>query len=125
MARLPSDSLQNRRTQLRTVSKIIPENDRDVFHDPSEESGYYNSSSPERSWQRDRSVSPATSHGSAGNSLAMTSATGKKGPPSTSALQSQETSSSSPSKASSNYSGLLGPLKQARKPAIKESVAHK
>lgn len=80
MTRVPSDSLslQSRRTQLRNVSKIVPEND--VFHDPSEDSGYYNSSSPERSYPRDRSVSPATSHGS-GTTLSMNITAGKKGPP--------------------------------------------
>lgn len=62
MSRVPSDNftVRNQRAQLRPLSRISPEND--LFGDPSDESTF--NSSPDRSY-KERSASPATSHGSA------------------------------------------------------------
>ena len=82
MSRIPSDTLTIRttRSQLRTVNKSVPEDD--IFNDR-DDSTHFSNSSPDRSYG-DRSVSPATSHGSlpsgAVTSTTMTAA-GKKGPP--------------------------------------------
>lgn len=64
MSRVPSDNhaVRNQRAQLRPLSRISPEND--LFSDPSDESTFNSNSSPDRSY-KERSASPATSHGSA------------------------------------------------------------
>ncbi len=72
LSRLPSDSLAIRTTkaQLRNVDQTVPEHD--VFQD---DSPFYSNSSPESYAYGERSVSPATSHGSGGATSL------KKGPP--------------------------------------------
>lgn len=77
LSRIPSDSLTIRttRSNLRAVDSAITETN--VFNDH-EDSTFESNSSPDRSYG-DRSVSPATSHGSFVN-LTVTS-TLKKGPP--------------------------------------------
>ena len=77
LSRIPSDSLTIRttRSNLRTVDPAIAESN--VFNDH-EDSNFESNSSPDRSYG-ERSVSPATSHGSFPN-LTATS-TVKKGPP--------------------------------------------
>jgi hypothetical protein len=74
LSRIPSDSLTIRttRSNLRTVDPAMAENN--IFHDQ-EDSALESNSSPDRSYG-ERSVSPATSHGSFAN---LSSA--KKGPP--------------------------------------------
>ena len=64
MSRVPSNNftVRNQRAQLRPLSTISPEND--LFSDPSDESNFNSNSSPDRSY-KERSASPATSHGSA------------------------------------------------------------
>lgn len=64
VSRVPSDNftVRNQRAQLRPLSRISPEND--LFSDPSDESTFNSNSSPDRSY-KERSASPATSHGSA------------------------------------------------------------
>jgi hypothetical protein len=77
LSRIPSDSLTIRttRSNLRAVDPAIAEGN--VFNDH-EDSPFESNSSPDRSYG-DRSVSPATSHGSFAN---LTNAsTVKKGPP--------------------------------------------
>jgi hypothetical protein len=77
LSRIPSDSLTIRttRSNLRTVDPAIPEGN--VFNDH-EDSPFEGNSSPDRSYE-DRSVSPATSHGSFAN--LTNAAAAKKGPP--------------------------------------------
>lgn len=77
LSRIPSDSLTIRttRSNLRTVDPAITEGN--IFNDH-EESTLESNSSPDRSYG-DRSVSPATSHGSFAN--LTNAATVKKGPP--------------------------------------------
>ena len=64
LSRVPSDNLavRNQRSQLRPISRVTTDND--LFNDPSEESAYYSNSSPDQPY-KERSASPATSHGSA------------------------------------------------------------
>ena len=64
VSRVPSDNfaVRNQRAQLRPLSRISPDND--LFNDPSDESTFNSNSSPDRSY-KERSASPATSHGSA------------------------------------------------------------
>lgn len=64
VSRVPSDNLivRNQRAQLRPLARATPEND--LFSDPSDVSTFNSNSSPDRSYM-ERSVSPATSHGSA------------------------------------------------------------
>ena len=64
VSRAPSDNItvRNQRAQLRPLSRISPEND--LFSDPSDASTFNSNSSPDRSY-KERSASPATSHGSA------------------------------------------------------------
>lgn len=65
------------RAQLRPTNRV---NTSDVFGDPSDDSTL-NSGSPDRSYSA-RSVSPATSHGSAGAAVTLSATTnGRKGPP--------------------------------------------
>ena len=61
VSRAPSNTVtvRNQRAQLRPSSRVNPDND--LFSDPSDESTF---SSPDRSY-KERSASPATSHGSA------------------------------------------------------------
>ena len=63
VSRAPSDNytVRNQRAQLRPLSRISPDND--LFSDPSDESTFNSNSSPDRSY-KERSASPATSHGS-------------------------------------------------------------
>ena len=63
VSRVPSDNLtvRNQRSQLRPLSRVTPEND--SFNEPSDDSTFHSNSSPERSY-KERSASPATSHGS-------------------------------------------------------------
>jgi hypothetical protein len=77
LSRIPSDSLTIRttRSNLRTVDPAIAESN--IFHDQ-EDSTLESNSSPDRSYG-ERSVSPATSHGSFAN--LSTASTAKKGPP--------------------------------------------
>jgi hypothetical protein len=77
LSRIPSDSLtiRTKRSNLRTVDPTIAESN--VFNDH-EDSTFESNSSPDQSYG-DRSVSPATSHGSFVN--LTTSSTLKKGPP--------------------------------------------
>ena len=67
VSRAPSNNftVRNQRAQLRPLSRISPDND--LFSDPSDESTFNSNSSPDRSC-KERSASPATSHGSAGPS---------------------------------------------------------
>ena len=62
VSRVPSNNItvRNQRAQLRPLSRISPDND--LFSDPSDESTF--NSSPDQSY-KERSASPATSHGSA------------------------------------------------------------
>ncbi|KAL2038453.1 hypothetical protein N7G274_008792 [Stereocaulon virgatum] len=64
VSRVPSDNLivRNQRAQLRPLARATPEND--LLSDPSDVSTFNSNSSPDRSYM-ERSVSPATSHGSA------------------------------------------------------------
>lgn len=64
VSRVPSDNLavRNQRNQLRPLSRVTADNE--PFSDPSDESTFHSSSSPDRSY-KERSASPATSHGSA------------------------------------------------------------
>lgn len=64
VSRVPSDNLTMRtqRSQLRPLAKASTEND--FFSDPSDDSTFHSNSSPDRSY-KERSASPATSHGSA------------------------------------------------------------
>ena len=64
VSRVPSDNftVRNQRAQLRPLSRISPDND--IFNYPSDESTFNSNSSPDRSY-KERSTSPATSHGSA------------------------------------------------------------
>lgn len=73
-SRVPSDNftVRNQRAQLRPLSRISPEND--LFGDPSDESTFNSNSSPDRS-HKERSASPATSHGSAAPSRASSYST--------------------------------------------------
>jgi hypothetical protein len=77
LSRIPSDSLTIRttRSNLRTVDPAITEGN--IFNDH-EESTFESNSSPDRSYG-DRSVSPATSHGSFANLANAVKV--KKGPP--------------------------------------------
>ena len=63
ISRAPSDSLtvRHQRSQLRPLTKATPEND--YVNDPSDDSTFHSNSSPDRSY-KERSASPATSHGS-------------------------------------------------------------
>jgi len=63
VSRVPSDNLtvRNQRSQLRPLSRVTPEND--LFSEPSDDSTFHSSSSPDRSY-KERSASPATSYGS-------------------------------------------------------------
>ena len=63
VSRVPSDnlSMRNQRSQLRPLAKVTPEND--LFNEPSDDSTFHSSSSPDRSY-KERSASPATSLGS-------------------------------------------------------------
>lgn len=73
---IPND-VGNMRAQLRPTTRV---NTSDVFGDPSDDSTL-NSASPDRSYGA-RSVSPATSHGSAGAATTLSNvANGRKGPP--------------------------------------------
>lgn len=67
MSRVPSENLDMRaqRSQLRPVARSTT--GIDLFNDPSDESAFNGSSSPDRSYEErsQRSASPATSHGSA------------------------------------------------------------
>lgn len=64
VSRAPSDNftVRNQRAQLRPLSRVGPDNDLSI--DPSDESTFNSNSSPDRSY-KERSASPATSHGSA------------------------------------------------------------
>jgi hypothetical protein len=78
-AAVPND-VGHLRSQLRPTNRI--NTNTDVFSDPSD-SSTANSASPDRSW-RDRSISPATSHDSAGSRTASWNhgtPNGKKAPP--------------------------------------------
>ena len=77
LSRIPSDSLTIRttRSNLRTVDSASAESN--VFNDQ-EDSTLGSNSSPDRPYG-ERSVSPATSHGSFANTTTLS--TGKKGPP--------------------------------------------
>lgn len=77
LSRIPSDSLTIRttRSNLRTVDPAIPESNAVNDH---EDSTFESNSSPDRSYG-DRSVSPATSHGSFANGT--NASTVKKNPP--------------------------------------------
>jgi hypothetical protein len=77
LSRIPSDSLTIRttRSNLRTVDPATAESN--IFHDQ-EDSTLESNSSPDRSYG-ERSVSPATSHGSFANQ--STASAAKKGPP--------------------------------------------
>jgi len=80
VSRVPSDSLtiRTQRSQLRTVDAAASEHN--VFNDQ-DDSTFYSNSSPDRSYG-ERSVSPATSHGSFANLTTIGSnPVGKKGPP--------------------------------------------
>jgi hypothetical protein len=83
-ASIPQDPA-SLRAQLRPSNRINT-NGSDVFGDPSDDSTL-NSASPDRSYNGDRSVSPATSHGSAASRsasysvLTNSNANGRKGPP--------------------------------------------
>lgn len=63
VSRVASDTLavRNQRNQLRPLSRVTTDND--LFSDPSDESTLHTNSSPDRSY-KERSASPATSHGS-------------------------------------------------------------
>jgi hypothetical protein len=75
---VPND-VGNLRAQLRPSNRVNT-NHPDVFGDPSDDSTL-NSASPDRSYGA-RSVSPATSHGSAASRTALNNApNGRKGPP--------------------------------------------
>lgn len=64
VSRAPSDNftMRTQRSQLRPLAKASTEND--LFSDPSDDSTFHSNSSPDRSY-KERSASPATSHGSA------------------------------------------------------------
>ncbi len=85
MSCVPSDSLTNRtnRVQLRPIRRGT---NNELFGDPSDDSAFNSNSSPDRSYG-ERSISPATSHGSIPSRTASSTtlnagvSNGKKPPP--------------------------------------------
>jgi len=85
MSCVPSDSLTNRtnRVQLRPIGRGT---NNELFGDPSDDSAFNSNSSPDRSYG-ERSISPATSHGSIPSRTASSTtlnagvSNGKKPPP--------------------------------------------